>query len=67
MFKLRARKVLRVTPNFRENFCGLCFICIESAAIVQKIYMEIFAIHQNSASFSLAYVAFVVYGTVCAN
>ena len=49
--KSLAREIFAVhsiSSKCRENFCGFCFICTESAAIVRSIHRENFAIYQKS-------------------
>ena len=41
-----------VSSECRENFCGVCFICIENAAIAQSIHKENFC---NSLKITIVY------------
>ena len=55
-----------ILSKCREKFCDICFICIESTAIIAqsiRMYWKTFAIHQKSAKTAKLFscVAFVVY------
>ena len=51
---------------YRENFCGFCFICIESATIYQRITIPIYQKYMKIAKL-FSHEAFVVYGIMQVN
>ena len=51
---------------YGENFCGFCFICIESATIYQRITIPIYQKYMKIAKL-FSHEAFVVYGIMQVN